>query len=985
MAAASVLVVGLNGLGAEIAKNIILAGVKSVTLHDSKEVELRDLGAQFYLSEIDVGSNRAEACHPKLQELNTAVMVSTLQAELTAAQLSKFDVVVVADASLKDAMRINADCRQHGAAFVKAEIRGVFANVFTDFGNAFVVNDVDGEEPFMGIVAGITPGPTTLVSCVEDERLEFQDGQLVAFTEVKGMPELSGGKPHRIGNCKAHSFEVDVDSSGFSAYISGGIVTQVKESKVLSFQPLADALKEPGEFLLTDFAKLERSPLLHIGFQALDAFTADKGRLPEPGSLADAKSVLEMATQLNDAAEVKAEIDEEVLKLLAFGASGDLNAMAAMFGGIVGQEVVKAATGKFHPLYQWLYFDSVESLPATELLTPEECAPQGSRYDSQIAVFGKSVQRRLEDVKLFLVGAGALGCEFMKNFACMGIATGKSGLVTLTDDDIIEKSNLSRQFLFRDWDIGSYKSTVAAVAANAINPGMHIRALQNRVSPETETVFNDQFWEELDVVVNALDNVNARLYVDGRCVYFQKPLLESGTLGTKCNTQMVIPNLTENYGASRDPPEKQAPMCTLHSFPHNIDHCLTTARSDFEGLLEKAPAEVNTFLNNPEKYIAAVRANSDAAARESLESVVDLLVSSRCQSFEDCVTWARKLFESHFHDRIAQLVYTFPEDAVTSTGSLFWSPPKRFPHPLVFKAVDPGHAAFVQAGAILKAGVHGIAKPDWACDTSQVASVAARVPVPAFAPQKGIQIETDPKATKARSLNDEDDESVIEMLISKLEAARLLIPASYKLNPIQFEKDDDTNYHMDFIAGLANMRARNYDVEEVDKLKAKLIAGKIIPAIATATAMATGLICLDLFKALQGKPVEAYRNTFANLALPLFAMAEPIPPKPVAFNGMKWTLWDRWTLEGDLTVQQVIDWFTERNLTAYSISGGPSLLYNNFFPKHKERLDKKLSYLMQTVAKQDLGDDRKHFDVVVGCETENDEDIEVPLVSIKYR
>ncbi len=41
----------------------------------------------------------------------------------------------------------------------------------------------------------------------------------------------------------------------------------------------------------------------------------------------------------------------------------------------------------------------------------------------------------------------------------------------------------------------------------------------------------------------------------------------------------VIPRLTENYGASRDPPEKQAPMCTVHSFPHNIDHCLTWARS----------------------------------------------------------------------------------------------------------------------------------------------------------------------------------------------------------------------------------------------------------------------------------------------------------------------------------------------------------------------------------------------------------------------
>ena len=48
------------------------------------------------------------------------------------------------------------------------------------------------------------------------------------------------------------------------------------------------------------------------------------------------------------------------------------------------------------------------------------------------------------------------------------------------------------------------------------------------MSPETEDVFNDPFWQGLDVVVNALDNVNARLYVDSRCVYFGVPLLESG-------------------------------------------------------------------------------------------------------------------------------------------------------------------------------------------------------------------------------------------------------------------------------------------------------------------------------------------------------------------------------------------------------------------------------------------------------------------------
>lgn len=76
--------------------------------------------------------------------------------------------------------------------------------------------------------------------------------------------------------------------------------------------------------------------------------------------------------------------------------------------------------------------------------------------------------------------------------------------------------------------------------------------------------------------------------------------------------------------------------------------------------------------------------------------------------------------QNQFHDRIAQLVYTFPEDATTSTGSLFWSAPKRFPHALNFNPADPAHAAFVQAAAILKAESSSIDRPKWAYDESQV-------------------------------------------------------------------------------------------------------------------------------------------------------------------------------------------------------------------------------------------------------------------------
>ena len=473
----------------------------------------------------------------------------------------------------------------------------------------------------------------------------------VSFSELVGAEELlsdaSSSSPSTsflIANCKPTSFElVGVDCSSFKKpYERGGVVVQVKQPKTLAFAPLSAAAEEPlsssttgsSGFLVSDFSKFDRPPLLHLGFAALDAFQVETGRLPRAWDEGDAAKLLELAAALNDAAPVSdasrkvADLDlsspdseaRKVLSALSFTAAAELSPLAAVFGGVVGQEVVKAASGKFHPIHQFFYFDAMEVLPPSKPVDADvegvvKASPALARYESQIAVFGAEFQRRLARQRVFLVGAGALGCEFLKAFALMGVGTAdgsssssssavvggtvedddpppssstsssEKGLVTVTDDDTIEKSNLSRQFLFRDWDIGQAKSTAAAREALRINPALRVRPLQNRVSPDTEAVFGDSFWGGLSLVVNALDNVTARLYVDARCVYFGKPLLESGTLGPKCNTQAVIPGLTENYGASRDPPERQAPMCTVHSFPHTIDHCLTWARSEFEGCL----------------------------------------------------------------------------------------------------------------------------------------------------------------------------------------------------------------------------------------------------------------------------------------------------------------------------------------------------------------------------------------------------------------
>ena len=143
----------------------------------------------------------------------------------------------------------------------------------------------------------------------------------------------------------------------------------------------------------------------------------------------------------------------------------------------------------------------------------------------------------------------------------------EGGEVTVTDDDRIELSNLSRQFLFRRKHVGLAKSISAGEAAIAMNPKLKgaLKTLETRVEPKSENVFDDAFWDGLDVVVNALDNAQARKYVDGKTVLHKKPLFESGTLGTQANSGQRI----SQYSAVRCPTH---PPCPPHLASPLIHH-----------------------------------------------------------------------------------------------------------------------------------------------------------------------------------------------------------------------------------------------------------------------------------------------------------------------------------------------------------------------------------------------------------------------------
>ena len=986
---ANVLIIGLKGLGIEIAKNVALAGVKSLTLYDPTTIKVQHLSSQFFLTEDDIGKKIDEVSSVRLSELNQYVPISILS-DLSESNLAQFKCIVATDLlNIEDLVKLNNFTHKNNIGFIQANMRGLFGQLFVDLGENFTVVDPDGEEPLTGIVSDIEKDGT--ITMLDDSRHGLQDGDFVKFKEVEGMDKLNQSeKPFKVEVLGPYAFKIQLDES-YGTYVKGGVYQQVKMPKVLKFEKLEDQLKKP-EFTISDFAKFDRVNNYHYGYQALAAFELKNGKSPKPYNEEDFNQFLEYAKQVKTTSPLVDEdhdLDTDLLKQLCYQAQGDAPGINAFYGGLIAQEVLKCCSSKFGPIKQWFYFDSLESLPNNDQFprTEDTTKPMNSRYDAQIALFGIDFVKTIQNLKIFLVGAGAIGCEMLKGWAMMGLGTGPEGKIVVTDMDSIEKSNLNRQFLFRPTDVGKNKSEVAKAAVEVMNPhlkGKIVSSLE-KVGPDTEHIFDDKFWNEMDVITNALDNVDARTYIDRRCVFYKKPLLESGTLGTKGNTQVVVPNMTESYSSSQDPPEKSIPLCTLRSFPNKIDHTIAWAKSLFQGYFAESPESVNLYLSQPNYVEQTLKQNPDI--KGTLANISELL-NERPYSFEDCIKWARNQFETKFNHEIQQLLYNFPKDAKTSNGGNFWSGPKRAPDPLKFDINNKNHFDFIVGGANLLASLYGLKQINY--DFEYYKNALKDFKVVEFKPKSGVSIaENDNEAEEQmKNMSGSIDDDEVKKIAASLPEPSAL--AGFRLTPVEFEKDDDTNHHIEFITAASNCRAENYGIETADASKTKFIAGKIIPAIATTTALVTGLVCLELYKVLdKSKKIEDFKNGFINLALPFIGFSEPIQSQRGKYNDKEFDqIWDRFVLEGNITLQELIDHFEkEEGLEISMLSYGVSLLYASFFPpkKIKERTSLKLTDLIKEVSKKEIPPHVNNMIFEVCCDDKNGEDVEVPYICVKLK
>ncbi|VDM27078.1 unnamed protein product [Toxocara canis] len=496
--------------------------------------------------------------------------------------------------------------------------------------------------------------------------------------------------------------------------------------------------------------------------------------------------------------------------------------------------------------------------------------------------------------------------------------------------------------------------------------------------------------------------------MDRRCVYYRLPLLESGTMGTKGNVQVVYPHLTESYGSSADPPEKDIPICTLKNFPNEIQHTIQWGRELFEGLFTNPAETVNQFLSDERAFLERVehmsvhqrvylhflavdRGHSCCLQIQVLDQVKRALIDDRSQTAEDCIRWSRLLFQENYHNAIAQLLHTFPPDQMTSQGVKFWSGSKRCPHVLEFDPNKDEHFNFVYAASILRAQQYNI---EPILDKKKIIEVLKDVKPEPFKPKSGVKIAvTEAEAKEQAEVSEgklqmflEDADTQISAL--KIKLAKLNTKALRRLTPIDFEKDDDTNHHMEFITAASNLRAENYDIQPADRMKTKQIAGRIIPAIATTTATVAGLVCVELHKIIGSGseqlqvPLDQFRNGFLNMALPFFAFSDPIaaPKKKVCafknsylfclYHDQTFTLWDRLEIQGPKSLKELIDWIQNTFLLVYlrRIAGV-------FFS---------VRTVVEEVSRRKMPAHARSLVLEVMATDKNDDDVEIPYIKYNF-
>lgn len=917
-----ILTVGLRGYGIEIAKNIILSNPNQLSIFDDQICKINDLGSNYFLTEENVlnKDRRDKACIKKLSELNPTTKVIIENDYIN--KIKEFNCVIITEIINLDIIKkINNECHENNIGFIYTASLGLTGFVFSDFGKKHKILDKTGKEKGKFYISNVTKeknGKMKIDFNNTDKRLG-EKGYLI-FKQVEGMKELNSQSPryYEVNQENEEEFFIG-DTSNYGEYTGGGVVEEFFNPIEMSYKTLEENLYNPiFNMMKFDYSpnKKGRIQLLHSIMLCIQKYFDENDRLTELNNEEESEiiynKILELSKNLNnDFFKDLPSIEENkiIIKNLIKFSKAQHPSLCSFLGGFVAQEAIKY-TGLYSPLNQWFWIDiydeTIINLPdANRTLL-------NSRYDDLISIYGQKFVEKLHNSNMFLIGAGAVGCEYLKILALMGVATNENCKVVVTDNDCIENSNLNRQFLFRKEHIGKSKSLVACEQVKKINPKFNCENLQIEVREENEDFFSENFYKSQDFVLIAVDNVKARNYISNQCTLHRIKLIECGTLGENASSQLIIPFVSEEYKGTEKNNNSKIGMCTIRNLPSLIEHCIEWSMNKFAEYFEQNIKYFKNFLENPEEFF---NNNNGTDAYERLIFIEEYLNIYKDKSFDKCLILGKKLFYYNYNKIIEDILCLNPPDKLCKDGSKFWKGSNRLPHKIEYKSEDDFNYYYIEYFAYLLADSLNVPiNKDINYAKEFINSIKISFDEELyFVDKNNIAFEEKIKILEKKK------SSILQMYQKKLEDEEIK-----KIHEQIFEKDHDENHQVDFIYISSNLRATNFNIDICTRDKVKFISGKIVPSIPTTTSSIVGFISTQIYSLLQTTDIMKLRQINIDLSTPFFLIYKPkkvyknidqvnpvtkyltkaIPPN--------FTCWDYLEIQGNKTTNEVIDYINDK-------------------------------------------------------------------------
>jgi ubiquitin-like 1-activating enzyme E1 B len=441
-------------------------------------------------------------------------------------------------------------------------------------------------------------------------------------------------------------------------------------------------------------------------------------------------------------------------------------------------------------------------------------------------LFAPGAAARVAAARVLVVGAGGIGCELLKTAVLAGFRD-----LEVLDLDTIEVSNLNRQFLFRAAHVGRPKAEVAAAAAARLRPGSGAAGdAAASITPHHANVkeprFGAAFLRRFGLVLNGLDNLDARRHVNRLALAAGVPLVESGTAGWLGQVTVHPGGAAACFECAPKPVVKSYPVCTIRNTPDKPIHCLVWAKDLlFARLFGPAGAtDLDEGAEGGGEGGAEGGGEGGAGGGGAAEAAAGALAR---REGEGARAFAARVFRRVFGADVA---------ALAAVGDMWKERPPPAPLDLAALLAAEGAPALAAAAAA----------PPGASAAAALGLADEHAPWP-------------PAAAAAVFLE---------------AARRLLEERAAEVGALAFDKDDALA--CEFVAAAAALRGASFGIHALPLFEARGVAGAIVHAVATTNAVVAGLVVQEALKLLLGGGAPAAAPTGRRLLTP--AALDPRSP-----------------------------------------------------------------------------------------------------------